>query len=103
MLGVVAGIPTHRHPQSFRMNKIPMAALAAPALKPGLFQVGYQLANLARHFSINLVSQLFKTVKPLNLAVTARKNLFNTWGWPFRYFSGNDLWPLRRGVKMGLL
>jgi hypothetical protein len=51
-----------------------MAALAAPVLKPGLFQVGYQLANLARHFSINLVSQLFKTVKQLNLAVTTRKN-----------------------------
>jgi hypothetical protein len=74
MLGIVTGVTAHRHPQSFRMNKIPMAALAAPALKPGLFQVGYQLANLARHLSIKIVSQLFKTVKRLNLAIPARKN-----------------------------
>ena len=65
MLGVAAGISTHRHPQSFRMNKIPMAALAVPVHKPGFFQVGYQLADFSRHFSINLVSQLFKTVKQL--------------------------------------
>jgi hypothetical protein len=45
------------------MRKIPMAALAAPVHKSGFFQVGYQLSHFARHFSINLVSQLFKAVK----------------------------------------
>jgi hypothetical protein len=51
-----------------------MAALAVPVHKPGFFQVGCQLANLSRHSSINLVSQLFKTVKRLNLAIPTRKN-----------------------------
>jgi hypothetical protein len=40
-----------------------MAALAAPVHKSGFFQVGNQLSHFARHFSINLVSQLFKAVK----------------------------------------
>ena len=40
VLGVVAGITAHQHPQSFRMNKIPMAALAATVHKPDFFQVG---------------------------------------------------------------
>jgi hypothetical protein len=68
MLGIVTGMATHRHPLSFRMRKVPMAALAASVHKPGFFQVGYQLANLSRHFSIKLVSQLFKAVKQLNFA-----------------------------------
>jgi hypothetical protein len=45
------------------MNEIPMAALAAPVHKSGFFQVGHQLSHFARHFSINLVSHLFKAVK----------------------------------------
>jgi len=66
MLGIITDIAAHRHPFSFRMRKIPMAAPAASVHKPSLFQVSYQLANLARHLSIKVVSQLFKTVKWLN-------------------------------------
>jgi len=64
MLGIVTGMAAHRHSQTFRMCEIPMAALAAPMFKPSLFQVNNQLANLAWHFSIKLVSQWFKAVKP---------------------------------------
>ena len=39
------------------MRKVPMAALAAPVFKPGLFQVGNQLSHFARHFSIKIVSR----------------------------------------------
>jgi len=82
MLGIVTGVTAHRHPQSFRMLIVPMAALAAPALKPGPFQIGCQLANRARHSSIKIVSQRFKTVKQLNLARHGTEELFNAWGRP---------------------
>jgi len=63
MLGVIARAATDRHPQPLRMRKVPMASLAAPVYKPGLFQVGNQLSHFARHFSIKIVSQRFASVK----------------------------------------
>jgi len=46
------------------MREIPMAAHAAPVHKSGFFQVGNQLSHFARHFSVNLVSQLSNAVLP---------------------------------------
>jgi len=62
MLGVVAWAAAQRHPHASRVCEIPMAALAAAIHKPRPFQVGNQLANLARHFSIKLVSRPFTAV-----------------------------------------
>jgi len=56
VLGIITGLTAHRYPQSFRMCEVPVAALAAPIYKPHPFQVGNQLANLAWHLSIKLVS-----------------------------------------------
>ena len=58
-------IPAQRNARSFGMLEIPMAALAAPVHKSGFLQVGNQLSHLARHISINLVSQLFSAVNRL--------------------------------------
>ena len=71
VLGVVTGAAAHCHPQSFRVREVPMTAFAAPVHKPGLFQVGNQLANLARHFSIKSVSQTAKRVNGVQGRVTS--------------------------------
>jgi len=68
MLGVIARAAADCHPQTLRVRKVPMAALAAPVHKPDLFQVGYQLANLARHFSIKVVSQRFAVVNDVQIS-----------------------------------
>jgi hypothetical protein len=62
VLGIIALTATDCHPHPFWVRKIPMTALATPVQEPGLFQVGNQLAQLARHFSIKLVSQTFTGV-----------------------------------------
>src|ERR1700722_10401553 len=63
MFGVIASTAADCHPQTFRMREIPMAAFAATVHKSRFFQVGNQLSHFARHYSIKLVSQLFKAVK----------------------------------------
>src|SRR5437899_2172480 len=62
-LRVVAGTATQRHPYALSMTEIPVTALAAAIHEAGSFQVRNQLAHLARHFSIKLVSQPFTGVK----------------------------------------
>ena len=49
VLGIVASAAADGHSQPFRVNEIAMTALAAPVHEARLFQVGYQLAKLARH------------------------------------------------------
>src|SRR5207249_9023214 len=65
VLDIVARIAAQGHPHAFRMREIAVTAFASPIDKPGLFQVGSQLAHLARHFSIRVVSHLLyvNTVK----------------------------------------
>jgi len=63
MLGVIAPAAANGDPQALRMREISMAALATPVHKTGFFQVGYQLSQFTRHFSINLVSDRFADVK----------------------------------------
>jgi hypothetical protein len=68
MFGIIARAAADCHPQSFRMRKIPMAALAAPVHKPDFFQVGNQLSHLARHSSIKIVSWTFADVKQAEIS-----------------------------------
>lgn len=68
MLGVIARAAADCHPQTLRMRKVPMAALAAPVHKPDFFQVGNQLSQFARHFSIKVVSQRFAVVNDVQIS-----------------------------------
>jgi len=60
--GIVAGLSAERDTRSARMNVIPMAALAAPVYKTGFFQLGNQLSQFSRPFSIRMVSYKFAGV-----------------------------------------
>jgi hypothetical protein len=57
MFGIIARAAADGDPQPLRVGEVPMAALATPVHKAGLFQVGYQLSHFTRHSSIKLVSQ----------------------------------------------
>jgi hypothetical protein len=48
-LGIIANIPRQRDALAFRMNVIPMTALAAPVNESCPFQIAYQLSDFARH------------------------------------------------------
>ena len=65
MLGVITRAATQRYPHPFRMREVPVAALAAPVGKTGSCQIGNQLAQLTRHFSIKTVSLADKPVNPV--------------------------------------
>jgi hypothetical protein len=56
VLGILARTAAQRYAHAFRMDKVPVTALAATVFKARLLQVGNQLSNLARHVSINSVS-----------------------------------------------
>lgn len=76
MFGIITRAAADCHPQTSRMREVPMAALAAPVHKAGLFQVGYQLSHFARHSSIKIVSQTFVDVN--NASESAkRRNFFD--------------------------
>jgi len=49
MVSVVPGIATQQNPGTRRMHKIAVAPFASAIGKPGLFQFGDKLSNLARH------------------------------------------------------
>jgi len=56
VLYIVARTAAQRHPHTFWMREIAVTAFASPIDKPRMFQVGNQLAHLARHFGIRVVS-----------------------------------------------
>jgi hypothetical protein len=70
--GVIAQPAADCHALPSRMNVIPMAAFAATIHESGLFQVGNQLSQFARHFSIKIVSQAVPVVKPQLLQAQRR-------------------------------
>ena len=49
MFGIVTRSSRQRDPDTVRMEEVSMRSLSAPIHEPMLFQIGNELANLARH------------------------------------------------------
>jgi hypothetical protein len=49
MLRIIAKVPADCHPTALRVHETTVATFATAILKPGFFQVGYQLSHFSRH------------------------------------------------------
>ena len=72
MFRVLPRSSADRHAASARVREIPVTALAAAIGETRLFQIRNQLANLARHVSIKLVSLRIRGVNNVRHLVECR-------------------------------